>query len=359
MEGQYFSVTSISQGEIDLRIGASILDAGKDIDLHRTKGYLWALWDIWPSGDVYRPPYLSGIVKHKDEVLEIASQYTLDNEVNFVNDDEFNWLLTRQFKSLLPVVSYIKKGKDNYFLSIWGTPFHYLSNMSPSLLKENITEEQLKEIASIYIPEGYSLNPNSGYAKGYIKRRAAYKKSTATPISAGNATFIEFLYSPEEEWMVLECRWVWQRHRVVKKTERFIYVEKAPYKGGGTIKSGWQSYISATCRIDRKILEEQQSFWHKPTCKTFTTLSYNKKLKNTKFVDEFESSDDFDDYVIELPESEIAWAVKMLDISWPETKQVIKKTFASRAIIHHPDKGGSGQRFAEYKRARDLLIDNL
>ncbi|MDD5463099.1 MAG: hypothetical protein PHG00_15960 [Methylococcales bacterium] len=50
--------------------------------------YLWALLDIYPSFEVYRPPILSEITDNKDDVVKIAKQNGLDTDINF--DDKYD-----------------------------------------------------------------------------------------------------------------------------------------------------------------------------------------------------------------------------------------------------------------------------
>lgn len=49
-------------------------------------------------------------------------------------------------------------------------------------------------------------------------------------------------------------------------------------------------------------------------------------------------------------------AAKTLGVTWPASKEEIKKAFKKAALRSHPDMGGSDQAFIQVKQARDTLI---
>lgn len=49
-------------------------------------------------------------------------------------------------------------------------------------------------------------------------------------------------------------------------------------------------------------------------------------------------------------------AAKTLGVTWPASKEEIKKAFKRAALKSHPDMGGSDQAFIQVKQARDLLV---
>ncbi len=50
-------------------------------------------------------------------------------------------------------------------------------------------------------------------------------------------------------------------------------------------------------------------------------------------------------------------ALRILGLSGKPTKNEIRKAFHKKALIHHPDKGGTGQTFAIVQRAHDFILE--
>lgn len=372
MEELFFSVISIKESILAEKLNQKqLIEAlnsnqyySSNLPIKRKRVfYLWALWDIYPSFDVYRPPVLSGIMDNKDDVVKIAKQNGLDTKINFDQNCDVNTTLKRITESNFKLISFQKRQTGFYFFCVWGNQFQYLCGIEPIFQKDNITEAELKTLKTSWGDGDWAGMWFGGYIKNYIRKREAQRKLTTPKNGCNDAIFIDFLYSPKNTWHIPRKRWIWQRHRIVKKTKQFIYIEQWPYYGGGYLKTGWQAFIVYTIMIDRKTLEETHEFHHTSRRKVFYEKCAVPELKSYRFnksdYEPYLSDSDYDnDFVIEIPLNSVQWALNLLKIDkWPTTKEVIKKAFNLISIKEHPDKGGDGTIFISCKRARDFLTD--
>jgi hypothetical protein len=64
---------------------------------------------------------------------------------------------------------------------------------------------------------------------------------------------VEFLYT---QFLYAGKQVRWNRHRIVKYTEKYLYVENAILRGG-YLDENWKNFVIYTCRINKLELEEK------------------------------------------------------------------------------------------------------
>ncbi|MGZ8095615.1 MAG: hypothetical protein ACXWUD_05155 [Methylosarcina sp.] len=273
-----------------------------------------------------------------------------------------------------PIFSFIKRLPGKYFLCVWENNIQYLYHLEPPIKKDHISKQEVLEISKDY---GFSEDNyqeylskkeswNAVFIRTYIRRLEAQRKFNK-PKDNSDFVFVEFLYSPEWEWMLARKRWVWRRHRIVKKTEKTVFVERDPYQGSSFVTTGWQAFVVYTFMLNRAELEANHQYHHKTYHKTFFEKCVVPELNHKRFIgydlfDEsyFEGEYSTDD-VIEIPVNGIQWALDDLNIThWPITKEQINKIYKRLAMKFHPErKGGSHKAMVRINVARDFLLGEL
>lgn len=313
--------------------------------------FLWAIWDIYPTQDVYRPPILSGIEQSLSGLMERAKQYDIRGAEN--TSPEFNSRLFALTAEHQPVASVLNRSSGTCYLVIWGSMVKYLSGSQPVLERDGISIAQAKSIAS----EAGVNSPfiSSSYARMQIRRNEAIRRHKESPGTQGSAIIQEFLYADHNE-KYIGGKSNWKRHRVVRKTPDTIFVDRHPYCTQEHLRRGWQAHIIFTAMIDRSGLEAEGKYYHR----TLRTHFFTEKIARSRAGRLFDDGGPFFDPILDLPTNEIQWACGALGLkSWPCSQDTVKRSFARAAMIHHPDRGGDARRFIECKAARGILLSRL
>lgn len=368
MDELYFSVVILDK-KSKLYLNEESSEQGKDLYFIKMDGeqqisirladeiYLWAIWDIWPSMDVYRSPILSGMLQSKDEISKIAEQYGLDKKINFDNDHHFNKRLYEYAHSNYKLISYIKRESGLYYFVAWVDEFNYLIGAEPMLQEDNISEQEIKLLCQSLAPNYYfSENCHNGsYIGNYIRKKEAFKKFKAVSKGTTEALLIEFIYAASTDYYGKD-KIKWSKHRVIKKTKSHVYIDKYSFCSSGYLRQGWQARVIYTTMINRQTIESVGEFYHHSLRKTFYSKDTLKK-KDKRF---FKKENLENDGVIEVPQNGIQWALNLLLIeSWPVNPEIIRKSFARAALKHHPDRGGDPEIFMKCKAAKDFLMDKI
>jgi hypothetical protein len=313
---------------------------------------VWAILDRFP-------PAKSGVARTLNELIDIANANGIDRFAEQYKLDEFSKFAHRTHR----ILSQMKRPDGLYSLCIWENNLQYLCDVPPAIAREGIALEELNSILNTFGENFISCCGQGGYIRNYIRRREAKRKLSTSRPNNGGPVFVEFLYSPENTWFVPRKRWVWQRHRIVKKTPKTIFIEEDPYQGSSYLKTGWQAFVIYTVMIDRAALEADHEFFHHSRRKTFYEKCAAPELQKIRFIEISDFDDPFfdqnDDDVIEIPLNSVQWATEALQIRWPAAEDEIKKAFNIISIKQHPDKGGDTSAWKLAKRARDFLIHTL
>lgn len=176
-------------------------------------------------------------------------------------------------------------------------------------------------------------------AVGRLKR-INIQKRRAKPTTSGNAERLEFLY---------EC-WIHhsdydseryehvERHRIVKKTKKFIFVEREPYeeKMNPRRQSGdWRDWEIRTVRLDRESFERDGS------CPGI-------------FGDFYPSPDD---WRRERGNLAVPSYLANLGLNADATASEIKRAYKKLAKEHHPDNGGNPDKFKQVRRCYEQAMN--
>lgn len=311
--------------------------------------FVWAITDK-------SPPVKSGITLTENELQEIAKTHNIQGFAHQEHLNQFAEVVRYEF----PLISHIKKPKDRYSVAVWGCHLQYLCDIPPILLEEDINAEDLLSVKLKFGEGEWSGMYNGGYIRHYVRKREAKRKLSIPAACNGKPVFVEFLYSPESTWLIPRKRWVWQRHRIVKKTDKTIFIEEHPYFGGSFLKTGWQAFIVYTVRIDRATIESEHVFYHHSRRKTYYTKAGAPELKNKRFIgnnQDYQTEFEADD-VIEVPANEYQWAMLTLGITrWPMPVDEIRRAYKVMAQKIHPDKtGGDHEPMSALNVALSILI---
>lgn len=367
----FFSVISIKEERLaevlnEPHISVVLVgNIGTDIQPKKNHNYyLWAIWDIFPSDDIYRPPILSGVGGRAD-VIEIAQQNGFNLDISFNSREPCNAKLKKIAGYDFRIISFQKRQSGRYFFCVWSNHFRYLCGSEPIFQQDNVTDDELKTLKITWGDGEWAGTLFGRFIKNHVRRREAQRKLSRPPKGSIDAVFVDFLYSPQNTWYIPRKRWIWQRHRIVKKTKGFIFVEEFPYQGGSYLKTGWQAFIAYTIMINRKELEETHQFEHKFRRKIFYEKCAAPELKNYRFNtsshDSTGDDDDYeDDFVFEMPLNKVQWALNLLNINeWPTTRDAVKKAFNPLSMKTHPDRGGDNELFVKYRKAHDILMSSI
>lgn len=307
------------------------------------KNYLWAISES-------RSYVLSGIAASKNEVKRIAEQFGLDERLDYKLASNEN--LISFAGSKYPIISSIKRQSGLYTIAIWHTTFDYLLGSDPLIYAHEIPEPSLSDYINQYRRESYHLS--SDYVKSYIRREEA-KRKFATPAQTTSAIEVGFVYANHNE-PSYERKTNWQRHRIIKVTDQTIFIDRYAFTGKDYLRSGWQGMILFATMLDRESVEKDHCYYHQTHQMHYYTEKQARRRARKLFID----GGVFTETILELPDDAIAWALKMLDIEhWPATYEAIKSAFARKAMLHHPDRGGTHIMFVNCISARELLFDQL
>jgi signal recognition particle subunit SEC65 len=319
---------------------------------------VWAILDRLP-------PVKCGVVATINEVLEIAKSHGIDGFAHQSDLDLFAEFVSRDHN----IISHMTRPNGLYSVCIWKNNLQYLCDVEPVLKKENISKN---EFTMILLTWGGDMEERAGmwqggYIRNYIRRREA-KRKLSTPKPSSEFHRVEFLYSPEWEWLLSPKKWKWQRHRIVKKTNKFIFVEEQPYFGTPYLKDGWQAFIVYTIMIDRVAIELQREFHHQTRHKTFFEESAVPKTKYRQSFDYeyvfesiYEDWDSGSDSTEPPSAKKIREALRILGLKTiPKNPSAVKNAYRPLAQKWHSDRmGGSHEVMSKLNKAKDDLLNEI
>lgn len=356
-----FSVTNIYDARPDLRGLVSVKNQQNQITgndslplpaLQSKTPYLWGIGYI--SEDfLNHPPLLSGTSHTLREVINFADQFGFLG-IDTDPENPLNKALRKFATCDEAVISKLKRGADDYDIAVWRDRLSYLSGERPTLYSDHINERDLSDLV---LKHGrgnhFASDGNGDFIRHHIRKREALRKIGAIPSAASLASMVEFVHADHNESNRSTKRKNWQRHRIIKITDKYIFIDHYPFFGKSYLRQGWHAMIVFARMLDRSIFERDGQYYHRPSLTTFYSEEIVKK-RGWKC----KANDVEENIVIELPIGDLDWALRQLGITeWPTTIFAIKKAFAAQAIKHHPDKGGNAAEFIKCKAAREFLLD--
>jgi hypothetical protein len=178
------------------------------------------------------------------------------------------------------------------------------------------------------------------YARQYHRRlsrerrargRAQGDGSTATP------AILEFLYRYVQD--ASTGRYLSIPHRVVRKTERYVYVERQAYDPG-QLTGSWLDHGGPTFRLSRTMLEQEG----------YALTPVMADVDDPLF---FATS--YQDHVAEHPYRLLA-CFRLLNLSFPCTASEVKAAYRELVKRFHPDQGGSHDEFLVLREAYEQAL---
>ena len=222
-------------------------------------------------------------------------------------------------------------GKNRWYWVVWPSlamlqageaAQHLAAGIAPS--KAEAVDEAL-EIAGI---DGEWVAAK--YAKDYHRQTRRQQRGEAD--SATAPTLIEFLYQdvqdPESE------AWYSVPHRIIRKTPKYIFVEKARYDPHHQTGS-WLNHKTATWRLDRGLLEAEGY-----------ALAPIGDIEDPLFF-----TAPYQDRTDAAPA-----CFAQLGLDFPASQAQVKAAFRQRAKVVHPDQGGDHESFLRLKAAYELAL---
>jgi len=158
-----------------------------------------------------------------------------------------------------------------------------------------------------------------------------HKESQAIPV------LHEFLY--RDIYDAFTKQWVSMPHRIVRRTNRYIYVEQDPYSPQD-LTGSWLDGERSTYRLDREALE-QNGYAFIPATASLT--DHEEPL--------FFISKRGAEYVGQLPK-----CFEVLQLKWPCTVAEVQEAYRRLVKAVHPDGGGSHDKFLELQAAYEQAM---
>jgi hypothetical protein len=179
------------------------------------------------------------------------------------------------------------------------------------------------------------------YAKAYHHNtRADTTRKGNKPSTPGTPTTLamqEFLFrdildDATKQWKPVP-------HRVVQRTNRYIYVEQQPYSPHD-LTGSWLDHERPTYRLDRQALE-QNGYAFLPA-----TADLADEEEPLFFIDERKGQ----------PRDELPECLTVLHLSWPCTAAEVQEAYRRLVKSAHPDGGGNHDTFLELQTAYEQAM---
>jgi hypothetical protein len=233
-------------------------------------------------------------------------------------------------------------GKSRWYWVVW-----------PSLAEVQASEEPL-----FLVGEGYAASKAQAvdralelagmygewiaakYAEDYHRRRATgtRRKANATADAGTSAPAMqEFLYRDSAD--AHSGQRISTAHRVVKRTEKFVYVEQQPY-AAKDLTGSLLDRDSPTFRLDRQMLEQEG----------YAFIPASASLSEAE-EPVFYASQRMQSFGRELFQ-----CLQVLRVSWPCTQGEVKAAYRRLVRRAHPDGGGDHDQFLRLQEAYEQAL---
>jgi len=149
--------------------------------------------------------------------------------------------------------------------------------------------------------------------------------------------FHEFLY--RDVYDSTNKQWKSVPHRVVRRTNKYVFVEQYPYSPDD-FSGSWLDSERSTYRLDRQALE-QNGYAFIPASADLADqeeplfFNYERKMRQGN----------------QLPK-----CLEVLRLSWPCTLREVQEAYRSLVKSAHPDGGGSHDKFLELQTAYEQAL---
>ena len=234
-------------------------------------------------------------------------------------------------------------GRTRWYWVVWPSLVELQTSQRPLL---HITEgyEKTKAEAverALEVAGRYSKWIAAKYAKAYhhntrvgkTRKEYSHQKSESSDVPAMH----EFLY--RDVYDVATQQWVSVSHRVVRRTQKYVYVEQQAYSPGG-LEGSWLDGEHPTYRLDRQALEQNgQAF--------IPTTAYLADREEPLFFN-FER--------IRRHAGQSPECLELLNLSWPCTVTEVQEAYRRLVKSAHPDGGGNHDKFLALQAAYEEAL---
>ena len=194
--------------------------------------------------------------------------------------------------------------------------------------------ERALELAGNYaewIPAKYARSYHRSKTGGRRRRHAPH-----TPEPPNTLKMEEFLY--RDVYDPESGQWVPVPHRVVRRTNRYVFIEQQPYSPG-ELTGSWFDRGFPTFRLDRRALEREGFAFVPPT-------AYVEDAEEIYFSSEYTQ-----------PSGGVQIkCLQVLELSWPCTLAEVKGAYRKLVKSAHPDGGGSQEQFLALQEAYEQAL---
>ena len=229
-------------------------------------------------------------------------------------------------------------GKGHWYWVVWPSLNELQDSLQPLLhIAEGVTPTKEEAVEKALDAAGlYATWIAAKYAKAYYQNT----KSGKMPMGghqAGLPTLHEFLY--RDIYDPATRQWVSKAHRIIRRTGKYIYVERRPYSPED-VTEGWLEGEPPVYRLDRQALEHQ-GYAFIPASASLSELE-----EPVFFISERNAWD----------ESQVPLCLKILRVSWPCTITEVQDAYRKLVRSAHPDGGGSHEQFIELQAAYEQAL---
>jgi len=158
----------------------------------------------------------------------------------------------------------------------------------------------------------------------HYHRRLACERRAARPSTDTATTALEFVYRKVrcEEYGIP----TWIPHRIVKRTARYVYIDRETYRATDRQTGTWYDHDIQTIRLDRDELERAGAVSPRSRWATY----YLEPSVTGR----------------EAPQS-----LTLLGLATPCDERDVRRAYRHKARQAHPDQGGSAEAFKQIQRA--------
>ena len=177
------------------------------------------------------------------------------------------------------------------------------------------------------------------YARTYHRNKTSGKRkrlNPRTPEHSNTLKMDEFLY--RDVYDTESRQWVPVPHRVVRRTNKFVFIEQQPYSPD-ELTGSWFDRESPTFRLNRRMLEQEGFAFVPPT-------PYVEDAEEIYFSNEY----------TKLSGDVQIKCIQMLNLSWPCTEAEVKRAYRKLVKSAHPDGGGSQDMFLALQEAYEQAL---
>jgi hypothetical protein len=233
-------------------------------------------------------------------------------------------------------------GKGRWYWAVW-----------PSLAEVQSSEEPLFLVGEGYeaskaeaVDRALELAGNDGewiaakYAEDYHRRQVIGTRRKANTTAGGGTSAPskqEFLY---RDMVDMESgQRISTAHRVVKRTDKYVFVEQQPY-ASNDLTGSLLDRERPTFRLDRQRLEQEG----------YAFIPASASLSDSEEPVFYASG--------RIPAfgSELFQCLQVLDLSWPCTPEEVKTAYRGLVRSAHPDGGGDHDRFLRLQEAYEQAL---